>query len=151
MKKVLFLLALLPAAALADDAAVRNCRALPDAATRLACYDAMPLKPATALAPAAAAAAAPAGIPGFGGERMKKTVDALPKTMESTVVGAFDGWGPNTRIKLANGQVWRVVDDSSAVLPRSSNARVRIERNLFGTLFLHVEGSNNTAKVRRVE
>ena len=157
MKKVLFLLAFVPGAVLADDAAVLKCRALPDAAGRLACYDAMPVGRAQAAAPVVAAvssAPAPAPAPpiaSFGSERMKKNVDALPKSMESTVVGEFDGWGPNTRIKLANGQVWRVIDDSSAVLPRRSNTKVRIERNLFGTLFLSVEGSNSAAKVRRVE
>lgn len=144
MKKALSLLLLVSGAALADDAAVLKCRALADAASRLACYDAMPL---AAVPPAAAASA----IAGFGSETVKKKVDELPKSMESTVVGDFDGWGPNTRIKLANGQVWRVIDDSSAVLPRRSNAKVRIERNLFGTLFLQVEGTNNSAKVRRVE
>jgi hypothetical protein len=71
--------------------------------------------------------------------------------MDSTVEGEFEGWGPHSRIRLANGQVWRVVDDSSAVLPRRSNTKVRIERNLFGTLFLTVEGTNQSAKVRRVD
>lgn len=93
----------------------------------------------------------PAAIAGFGSETVKKKVDDMPKSMDSTIIGDFDGWGPNTRIKLANGQVWRVIDDSSAVLPRRSNPKVRIERNLFGTLFLSVEGTNSSAKVRRVE
>ncbi|MFC5462731.1 hypothetical protein [Massilia niabensis] len=160
MKKTLSLLLFVSSAALADDAAVLQCRALPDAASRLACYDAMPLG-ATAATPAAATAvaasprmpspAAPPAIAGFGSETVKKKVDDLPKSMDSTVVGDFEGWGPNTRIRLANGQVWRVIDDSSAVLPRRSNTKVRIERNLFGTLFLSVEGTNSSAKVRRVE
>lgn len=151
MKKTLFLLAFAAGPALADDAAVLQCRALPDAASRLACYDAMPLG---ARQPAATATVSPSSSPaitGFGSETVKKNVDALPKSMESTVVGEFDGWGPNARIKLANGQVWRVIDDSSAVLPRRSNTKVKIERNLFGTLFLTAEGSNSSAKVRRVD
>ena len=150
MKKALSLLLLVSSAALADDAAVLKCRALPDTASRLACYDAMPLgavPPAPALA-----AAAPAPLnTGFGSETVKKKADEMPKSMDSTVVGDFDGWGPGTRIRLANGQVWRVIDDSSAVLPRRSNTKVRINRNLLGTMFLQVEGSNNSAKVRRVE
>jgi hypothetical protein len=146
MKKALPLLLFVSSAALADDDAVLKCRALPEPASRLACYDAMPLQ----LTPAAPAVAA-AAITGFGSETVKKKVDDLPKSMESTIAGDFDGWGPNSRIRLANGQVWRVVDDSSAVLPRRSNTKVRIERNLFGTLFLNVEGTNSSAKVRRVE
>ena len=160
MKKALSLLLLVSNAALADDGAVLKCRALPEDASRLACYDAMPLAALPKAAPAALQAAAPAVAPatapapavvGFGSESVKKKVDDLPKSMESTIVGDFDGWGPNKRIKLANGQVWRVIDDSSAVLPVRSNPKVRIERNFFGTLFLSVEGTNNSAKVRRVE
>ena len=129
-------------AARADDAAILQCRSLPEAAARLACYDAMPV-------------GAPAAAAGFGADTLAKPKaapkEAAPQAMESTVLGDFEGWGPNSRIKLANGQVWRIVDDSSAVLPRRSNVKVRIERNLFGTMFLKVEGSNDSAKVRRVE
>lgn len=149
MKKALSLLLFVSSAALADDAAVLKCRALPDAPSRLACYDAMPLGAASVATPAAAAATS--GAAGFGRQSIARKADEEPKSIESTVVGDFEGWGPNARIKLANGQVWRVTDDSSAVLPRRSNTRVRIERNLFGTLFLHVEGTNSSAKVRRVD
>jgi hypothetical protein len=139
MKKSLTLLLFVSSAALADDGAVLKCRALPEAASRLACYDAMPL----------ALGAAPAA--GFGSETIKKKPDELPAAMESTIAGEFEGWGPNSRIRLANGQVWRIVDDSSAVLPRRSDTRVRIARNVFGTMFLSVEGTNQSAKVRRVD
>ena len=137
MKKSLILLLFVSSAALADDGAVLKCRALPEAASRLACYDAMPL------------GAAPGA--GFGSETIKKKPDELPAAMESTVAGEFDGWGPNSRIRLANGQVWRIVDDSSAVLPRRSDTKVRIARNVFGTMFLSVDGTNQSAKVRRVD
>ena len=149
MKKALSLLLFVSSAALADDAAVLTCRALPDAPSRLACYDAMPL----GAAPVAASATTPAasGVAGFGRESIAKKADERPTSIESTIVGDFEGWGPNTRIRLANGQVWRVMDDSSAVLPRRSDTKVRIERNLFGTLFLRVEGTNSSAKVRRVD
>ena len=137
MKKSLILLLFVSSAALADDSAVLKCRALPEAAGRLACYDAMPL------------GAAPGA--NFGSETIKKKPDELPAAMDSTVAGEFDGWGPNSRIKLANGQVWRIIDDSSAVLPRRSDTKVRIARNVFGTMFLSVEGTNQSAKVRRVD
>jgi hypothetical protein len=153
MKNSLILLMFLSGAAVADDGAVLKCRALPDAASRLACYDAMPLGQARPATPPALAAPAPgtAAVSDFGRETMTKKPEALPSAIDSTVVGDFDGWRPNARIRLANGQVWRVVDDSSAVLPRRANTRVRIERNLFGTLFLTVEGTNQSAKVRRVD
>jgi hypothetical protein len=172
----LLLLLLLGAStsALADDAALRQCRALPDAASRLGCYDAIPLGAAPAAARAPVAAAAPAAAPaapaavaatapaaapaapavtaeqGFGMETVKKQAEE-PKFIDSTIVGKFDGWGPNARIKLANGQVWRVVDGSEAVLAPIDNPQVRVERNFFGTMFLKIEGTNNSPKVRRVQ
>ena len=147
MKNALTLLLLVSTTALADDATVLQCRSLADAASRLACYDAMPVglvRPALA-APAAAPAA------DFGRETIKPKAQAQPAAIESTIVGEFSGWRPNMRITLANGQVWRIVDDSAIDLPRSGNQKVRIERNLFGTLFLTIDGSNQSAKVRRVE
>jgi hypothetical protein len=146
-------------AALADDAALQQCRSLADAGQRLACYDAIPLG-RSASAPAAPAAAAAAAAPvvaaktaeqNFGLEQVKKKQDDAPQSIESTIVGTFDGWGPNTRIKLANGQVWRIIDGSDAVLAPAQNPKVRIDRNFIGTMFLHVEGTNSSAKVRRVE
>ncbi len=157
MKALPLSLLLLSGAALADDAAILKCRTLPDQGARLACYDAIPVgaRPAVAsaaAAPAAAAVAAPAAAreANFGIEA-KKGREAEPKSVTSTVVGDFEGWGPGSQIRLANGQVWRIVDGSQAVLPRTRDARVTIERNLFGTLFLKVDGSNNSAKVRRVQ
>jgi hypothetical protein len=162
MKKASLLLLLLgaSASALADDAALRKCRALPDAASRLGCYDAIPLgavpapAPVATAAPAARAAspapAAPTAEQGFGMETVKKPAEEAT-FIDSTIVGRFDGWGPNARIKLANGQVWRVVDGSEAVLAPMDNPKVRVERNFFGTMFLKIEGTNNSPKVRRVQ
>jgi len=119
--------------AFADDAALLKCRTLSDTATRVACYDAIPVGVA---GPAAAAAAtAPARTPeqNFGLEAVKQR-EAQPASIRSTVVGDFDGWGPGSQIRLANGQVWRVIDG-----------------NVFGTLFLKVDGGNSSAKVRRVQ
>ncbi|UVW27216.1 hypothetical protein [Massilia sp. H6] len=140
---------LLPSgAALADDVAIVACRTLSDTGARLACYDAIKL----GARPAAPALAAPepGSAANFGMETVKRR-EAEPVSVTSTVVGDFDGWGPGTQIRLANGQVWRIIDGSEAVLPRKRDARVTIERNLFGTLFLKVEGSNSSAKVRRMQ
>lgn len=148
-------------AALADDAAVLKCRTLPDTAQRLACYDAMPVGAAPAVASAAApAAAATAAVTPpraaqapeqqFGIER--KTKEAEPDQIESSIAGDFDGWSGNTTIKLTNGQVWRITDGSQAVLPPMRNPKVRIKRGLFGgAFFFQVDGQNSTARVRRVQ
>ena len=148
--KALPLLVLLFASstALADDAALLKCRALTDIAARVACYDAIPLGAAAPAFPAAAPQRTPEQ--NFGMEAVKQR-ESEPTSIQSTVVGEFDGWGPGSQIRLANGQVWRVIDGSDAVLPRTKDARVSIERNVFGTLFLKVDGGNSSAKVRRVQ
>jgi hypothetical protein len=79
-----------------------------------------------------------------------KPKEAEPQSIESRIAGKFDGWEPGAQIHLANGQVWRVVDGSSAVLPHMDNAKVKVVRNLLGTLFLEIEGTNNSPKVKRV-
>lgn len=124
----------LSGAALADDAAILQCRALGDAASRLACYDRIPV-----------------GTPDqhFGMEPVKRK-EAVPQSIDSSIEGDFDGWEPGAQIRLANGQVWRVVDGSSAVLSPMKNPKVRVRRNLLGTMFLEIEGTNNSPKVNRV-
>ena len=148
---LMFALLTASSTALADDTALLKCRTLSDTATRVACYDAIPVGVAGP-AVAAAAAAAPARTPeqNFGLEAVKQR-EAQPASIRSTVVGDFDGWGPGSQIRLANGQVWRIIDGSDAVLPRTKDAAVTIERNVFGTLFLKVDGGNSLAKVRRVQ
>ena len=148
--KAVYLLLFVSSAALADDAAILKCRALSDTASRVACYDAIPV------GVAAATPAAPRPVPAkiseqnFGIETARKQPEAA-KSVESTILGDFDGWGPGAQIKLANGQVWRVVDGSEAVLRRTSNPKVKIERNMVGTMFMQIEGTNNSPKVRRVQ
>jgi lipoprotein-anchoring transpeptidase ErfK/SrfK len=157
---LLFACGLLSAgAAFADDAAILKCRSLPDTARRLACYDAIPVVAAApaiaAVAPAAApAAAAPAVTPeqGFGLRPVvKKQQDLEPASIRSSVVGRFDGWAPGTIFTLANGQVWKVTDDTDAVLPIMQNPNVEITRGLIGAYFLQVEGHTNSARVARVK
>ena len=147
--KAFVLLFLVSGAALADDAAMRACRTNTDAAARLACYDRIDLAaasvpPAPALTPQQSFGLPPAPM---AVQAPARTIDSI----ESTIVGDFTGWGPNTRFKLANGQVWRVVDGSEAVLAPVRNQKVKITRNFIGTLFMQVEGSNQSPKVRRVE
>ena len=138
--RITCLLALLGAAgaARADDAAILACRNLADGAARLACYDAIP----AGSRPAAAAEHS------FGLEPKKR--DEPPASIRSTIVGSFSGWGPATLFTLANGQVWKVVDGSQADLAPVSNPPVTITRNVFGTMFLEIEGTNASPKVRRV-
>jgi len=162
-----------PAAHAVDDAAFARCRSIVDTAARLACYDGLPMapppamqsappRPATAApAPAArtpsAAAPAPAAAPpapasaaeNFGMEE-KIAASGLPPTMESYIPGHFEGWGAGSRIKLANGQVWQVVDGTSAFFNRE-NPKVLVRRGMMGGFFLEIENSNRSPRVKRVQ
>ncbi|MCV2359091.1 hypothetical protein LNV08_08890 [Paucibacter sp. TC2R-5] len=156
-------------AALAQPASPQQCRALPDAQARLLCYDTWvdgqaaalktPGQVDPALAAAAAAAAAPALVPAavstaqpaaasFGLEQQARKAEA--QEVESEISGLFEGWGPKHVIRLANGQLWQIVDGSSAVL-YLKNPKVKVRRGMLGTYVLEFEASNETAKVRRLE
>ncbi|MFN3790163.1 hypothetical protein [Massilia sp.] len=150
MKALPLSLLLLSGAALADDASILKCRTLADTGARLACYDAIQVGARPQVAAAPAAAPARSREENFGIEA-KKQRESEPQSISSTIAGDFQGWGPSSQIRLANGQVWRIVDGSEAVLAPMRNPRVSIERNVFGTLFLKVEGTNSSAKVRRVQ
>jgi hypothetical protein len=43
----------------------------------------------------------------------------------------FEGWRPNERIRLANGQVWQIADDSSSLLQRR-DPKVTVRRGALG-------------------
>ena len=67
---------------------------------------------------------------------------------DSQIAGLFDGWGPGSIIVLANGQRWRVIDDSRLQLGKSLNApSVHIAKSLFGTWTLRVKGYNTRARL----
>lgn len=155
--KALFVLLFVSGAALADDSAMLQCRGIADVPARVKCYDAIPLGASVAAAPLAAVAAAP--TPQQREQAFGMATIAVPKAVEaeksnsisSTIAGKFDGWSGNELVKLANGQVWRIVDGSSAVLAPATNPKVTIERNFIGTYFLKIDGTNNSPKVRRVQ
>jgi hypothetical protein len=168
MKKLPVLLSLVLAgsAMAADDASLLRCRAMAEASARLACYDAIPAgttaavttgaKPAaaapTAAASAPAAQPAPAINPAF--ELQSKVRQEAQKvenaTLASSVVGKFEGWDRGTLIKLANGQVWRVEDDSSEVV-YLDNPKATLRRGALGAVYIDIEGARGAPRVRRVQ
>lgn len=175
----LIALSLAAVPALAQDS-LQRCRALADSSARLACYDALadaarvpvapgvpatPAQPVTAatqapatkaatlavVPPAAAAVAAPparSGEAAFGLPEAKRPGAA--ESVESAVGPSFSGWGPNTRIRLANGQVWQVVDGTSVALPEGPR-KVSVKRGALGSYYLDFDGLKTSPRVRRVE
>jgi hypothetical protein len=160
-------LLLWPALASAQDAALRQCRALTDTSARLTCYDAIALPvpvpvPMPAPVPAAVPMPAPAAAPGpvpapaampaatleaqFG---LPSAVDRVERIV-TRFEGRFEGWRAKERIRLANGQVWQVVDDSQGVYDLQ-NPTVTIRRGALGRFVLDIQGAGKTPTVRRVE
>lgn len=133
----------------ADDEALRRCRGIAEAAARLACYDALPL-PAPGAAPRPAAppreAASPSLLERFGMETRQPQADRI----ESHIPGLFTGWKANSLIRLANGQVWKVVD-GSWLHGEWHNPKVSVRRGMLGAFYLDIEGENRSPRVQRVQ
>jgi hypothetical protein len=144
MIKAAYLLLFVSGTALADDAAILKCRTLSDTASRVRCYDAIPV--------GAPAVAQPAAVKTqeqqFGMEASQRQ---QVNSIESTIAGDFEGWESGAELKLANGQVWRISDGSAASLPRVSNPKVKIMRGFMGVMYMQVDGLNNSPRVRRVQ
>ncbi len=138
----------------ADDGALRRCRGIADAAARLACYDALPLPaPGVAAAtapPVAARPAAPAReaslLERFGLESRQPQADRI----DSHIPGLFTGWDANSQVRLANGQVWKVVD-GSWLHGEWDNPKVSIRRGMLGSFHLDIEGESRSPRVQRVK
>jgi hypothetical protein len=76
-------------------------------------------------------------------------VAELP-AIESHIPGTFDGWSQNTLIRLANGQVWQVMDDGTRRM-RLQDPKVRVRRGAMGAFYLEFEAHNHAPRVRRVQ
>jgi hypothetical protein len=148
------------APALASD--LKTCTTIDDAAARLACYDRAAGRQSAAAATTAAEpmrAATPESAHAatsnqFGAEQLRSTQIAKAQdtsTMQAHIVGTFDGWEPKSRFTLDNGQTWVVTDDRSAYVAAVQNPLVTIKKGLFGAYYLHVEGLNSSAKVKRLQ
>lgn len=126
------------------DTAIQQCRLIADPGQRLSCYDAI-VAPTTQ-APVSSPKP-PQQADAFG---KIKPADAGVESIESSIEGDLNGWRKDDRIRLANGQVWRVTDDTPVDV-RFRNPRVTVRRGLLGAYYLQIEGSNRSARVKRVQ
>ena len=118
---------------------MKGCRTIGDSAARLICYDKLDVELAAATPTNPSFAVKPLSAP------------TAQETLQSHIVGRFEGWKANSTITLANGQVWQITDGSSAYFPRLSDPKVRIRTGMFGALYFEVEGENHMARVRRIK
>jgi hypothetical protein len=155
VRRILYLPLFLSAAALASETTLEQCRGIADPSARLACYDGLPL-PANAGGPAAKAEAkveSKARMPEtpaqFGLSReVTPSVDLA--SIESTIPGHFDGWYPRRRVRLANGQVWQVAEETTRLYDLD-NPKVTIRRGVLGAYYLDLTVDNRSIRVNRVE
>lgn len=131
-----FALMVMSTAAFADEAGMLRCRGLTDPTARLACYD--------ALVPIAKPAEQ------FGRETTVAAASHVLQSIQSHIPGVFEGWQPNTRIRLANGQLWQVVDGTSGSY-RLVDAKVSVTRGALGSFFLELDAEKRSLRVRRIE
>jgi hypothetical protein len=157
--KALFASVLLSSTALAaDDAALLRCRAIADSSARLACYDALPLagreakgegKSEAKSGQGGAAQRDAAPSPEMFGLEEQIAPSLVIEKIESQIPGHFEGWTPNGKIRLANGQVWQVADGSDRFYS-VDNPKVTITRGMLGAFYLNLDGDNRTVRVRRL-
>lgn len=165
MRPSLFALLLSPTLALSEpvEAELYRCARLPEASARLSCYDALAAalqskrqapRPAQALPETERSGSASAASPteaqkieAFGAP-MVAAKDQL-SAIESHIEGRVDGWQAGTVFQLGNGQRWMVADGSRATL-ELRNPKVVIRRAAMGTFRIEFEGSNQTARVKRL-
>lgn len=79
----------------------------------------------------------------------KKTLELGGESMTATASGSFGFWEPGQRIELANGQVWRITNDTG-VYYKVDNPQVTIRKGLFSAFYLHIDGLSKALKVERI-
>ena len=92
--------------------------------------------------------AAPAAPEGFGLPAKAPAGDV--SFIDSRINGRFAGWDPDQNIELANGQIWRIADDSRAYA-NLTDPKVRIERGALGAYYMVITGINRAPRVRRIK
>ena len=147
MRKTALLISALAGSVLAADQAppLLQCTKIADAVQRLACYDRIMLAGQQSQPAASASVGQPTsfGLP-------QKAKETAVLEVESAVADDFQGWGPNEKIQLRNGQLWEVIDGSSGVVG-ANNRLVRIRRGALGSYYFEFEGLNKSPRVRRIQ
>jgi len=79
----------------------------------------------------------------------KSTAEDI-ESIQSKMLGEFSGWKKGMKLKLENGQTWKVTSNKSGYR-KMTNPMVTISRGMFGSFNAKVEGLNASAKVKRIK
>jgi hypothetical protein len=145
-----------------DPAAVQRCRMIPEAAARLACYDAIalpgigsragwgaPVATSPTTPPAATAAATPGNAP-IGDFGLPRPAAEATDRVVSRIVGKVEDFPKDLRLTLENGQVWQLSEAASGYY-NLQNPQVTITRGLLSGFLMAIEGVNAPLRVRRLK
>ncbi|PCI66860.1 MAG: hypothetical protein COB38_09940 [Gammaproteobacteria bacterium] len=70
--------------------------------------------------------------------------------VESFLVAEFTSWKKGMKLKLKNGQIWKVINARSGYR-RMTNPSITISRGFFGSFDAKIEGLNAKVKVKRIK
>jgi len=138
------------ASAFAQDTALLHCADITGRDERLACFDALAAKARTAKT---AGATPLAQAENFGHETVAPKPGKPPEVVDavqSHIDGIVEGWSSGTVFTLANGQRWQIADGSAATIYLKS-PKITIKRAVLGGYVIELEGTNRTARVKRLE
>jgi len=83
-------------------------------------------------------------------ETFGKSAEEDIESIQSKMIGEFSGWKKGMKLKLENGQIWKVTSNKSGYR-KMTNPMVTISRGFFGSFNAKVEGLNASAKVKRIK
>ncbi|PXF62467.1 hypothetical protein [Kangiella spongicola] len=151
---------------------IEDCSAISDNEKRLQCYDnflqkknntqteptkptveetVKPTKPVEAQEPQPepqAPKAKPADS--FGQEQIKSSTKKEITEIQSRAIGKFKMWEKGLEVRLENGQVWEITDHRSAY-HMVENPKISIEKGIFDSYLLGIEGLNKRFRVKRIK
>mgnify|MGYP001826685734 CR=1 FL=1 len=71
--------------------------------------------------------------------------------IESRLTGSFSGWDGQTVFKLENGMIWVQDNKDKFHIKEVQNPAVTIEKGMFNSWKLSIEGHKDDCKVRRIQ
>lgn len=69
----------------------------------------------------------------------------------SPIKGDFSGWSGDTVFELENGMIWQQNESDTFYMPPTSKAVAVIERGVFNSWRLRIQGYNRSVSVKRIE